>query len=293
MEGFEPVWRRGSRLQVLKMTALLRVQWYPMILRVYHFIVSKLVPIISVQLQLVRVRWGFCLRNGYIYKSILLSDVCLLGKTKRLLSWGHIFFSVNSHLQTCLLFGCLGQLVVFWSFDGRSLEGFDCDVEFWGKFFAGKIRDWYCRDKKKTCKSVKNENPVSFATMFMFLMFFWKRRGDIHVAFRRILDMGDTGLKLGSVSGWAQVMSSKSTIAFVFPGLVDHVDPTLPVCRGLVQMGWQVEYICDTNFRDAIEETGAIFHDATGQASLVGLMYVDFTLLFLHTVGSSGIRQIV
>ena len=63
-------------------------------------------------------------------------------------------------------------------------------------------------------------------------------------------------------------MSSKSTIAFVFPGLADHVDPTLPVCRGLVQMGWQVEYICDTNFRDAIEETGAIFHDATGQASL-------------------------
>lgn len=52
-------------------------------------------------------------QGGYIYKSILLSDVCLLGKTKRLLSWGHIFFSVNSHLQTCLLFGCLGQLVVF------------------------------------------------------------------------------------------------------------------------------------------------------------------------------------
>ena len=98
--------------------------------------------------------------------------------------------------------------------------------------------------------------------------------------------MDDTGLKLGSVSGWAQVMSSKSTIAFVFPGLVDHVDPTLPVCRGLVQMGWQVEYICDTNFRDAIEETGAIFHDATGQASLGGSMYVDLTLLFLHTVGS-------
>lgn len=37
--------------------------------------------------------------------------VCWLNKKGH--SLGVIFFSVNSHLQTCLLFGCLGQLVFF------------------------------------------------------------------------------------------------------------------------------------------------------------------------------------
>ena len=58
-------------------------------------------------------------------------------------------------------------------------------------------------------------------------------------------------------------MSSKPTIAFVFPGRIDHVEPTLPLCRGLVKRELQVEYVCDAAFRDAIQETGAIFHDAS------------------------------
>lgn len=74
-------------------------------------------------------------------------------------------------------------------------------------------------------------------------------------------------------------MSSKSTIAFVFPGLADHVDPTLPVCRGLAQMGFQVEYICDTNFRDAIEETGAIFHDVDEICAQHGMTSLDDMLI--------------
>lgn len=58
-------------------------------------------------------------------------------------------------------------------------------------------------------------------------------------------------------------MSSKPTIAFVFPGRIDHVEPTLPLCRGLVKRELQVDYVCDAAFRDAIQETGAIFHDAS------------------------------
>ena len=122
-------------VQVLKMTPLLRVQWYPMILRIYHFIVSNLCPSSHVRLSPAApgCQVGILFRNfpGANREDIQIHSpkwcVFLLVKQKGYYL-GVIFFSVNSHLQTCLLFGCLGQLVVFWGFDGRSLEGFDCDV---------------------------------------------------------------------------------------------------------------------------------------------------------------------
>eukprot|EP00927_Polykrikos_kofoidii_P077222 TRINITY_DN74189_c0_g1_i1.p1 TRINITY_DN74189_c0_g1~~TRINITY_DN74189_c0_g1_i1.p1 ORF type:complete len:503 (-),score=75.92 TRINITY_DN74189_c0_g1_i1:128-1579(-) len=48
---------------------------------------------------------------------------------------------------------------------------------------------------------------------------------------------------------------------FVFPSASGHVNPSLPLARGLVSLGWAVEYLCKEQFKEAIEDTGATFFD--------------------------------
>ena len=52
-----------------------------------------------------------------------------------------------------------------------------------------------------------------------------------------------------------------SHVAFVFPGASGHVNPSLPIARALVQLGWRVDYVCSGAFQSAIAETGATFYD--------------------------------
>ena len=49
--------------------------------------------------------------------------------------------------------------------------------------------------------------------------------------------------------------------AFIFPMASGHLNPSLPVARALVEGGHQVSYLCREQMRDAIEGTGAEFHD--------------------------------
>eukprot|EP00756_Hemistasia_phaeocysticola_P012386 Hpha_TRINITY_DN15191_c4_g18::TRINITY_DN15191_c4_g18_i1::g.128418::m.128418 len=46
---------------------------------------------------------------------------------------------------------------------------------------------------------------------------------------------------------------------FVFPSAVGHLNPSLPVARGLIARGWEVQYLAINEFRSAIEDTGATF----------------------------------
>lgn len=55
-------------------------------------------------------------------------------------------------------------------------------------------------------------------------------------------------------------MASSKAI-FVFPAAAGHVNPSLPLARGLVARGWNVDYLATAAFRDAVEDTGASFFD--------------------------------
>ena len=46
---------------------------------------------------------------------------------------------------------------------------------------------------------------------------------------------------------------------FVFPAASGHINPSLPLARGLVNSGWSVDYLASTEFKDAITHTGATF----------------------------------
>ena len=57
------------------------------------------------------------------------------------------------------------------------------------------------------------------------------------------------------------IMSQPRRFAFIFPMASGHLNPSLPVARALVEGGHQVSYLCREQMRDAIEGTGAEFHD--------------------------------
>jgi len=54
--------------------------------------------------------------------------------------------------------------------------------------------------------------------------------------------------------------SMPKSFAFVFPMASGHINPSLPIARGLVERGHQVHYVCAQQMRKAIEDTGAVFH---------------------------------
>lgn len=70
-------------------------------------------------------------------------------------------------------------------------------------------------------------------------------------------------------------------VAFVFPMASGHINPALPVSRDLIQKGHKVHFLCREQMREAIEDTGATFHNEiellpemyTGrQVSMVGAL---------------------
>ena len=55
--------------------------------------------------------------------------------------------------------------------------------------------------------------------------------------------------------------ASRSKAIFVFPAAAGHVNPSLPLARGLVLAGWDVDYLATATFKVAIQDTGATFCD--------------------------------
>eukprot|EP00438_Fugacium_kawagutii_P008071 Skav214649 [mRNA] locus=scaffold1763:547:1767:- [translate_table: standard] len=53
--------------------------------------------------------------------------------------------------------------------------------------------------------------------------------------------------------------------AFIFPMASGHLNPSLPIARELVTRGHEVHYLCREQMREAIEGTGAEFHDEVQQ----------------------------
>lgn len=57
------------------------------------------------------------------------------------------------------------------------------------------------------------------------------------------------------------MMTTPRRFAFIFPMASGHLNPSLPVSRALVDGGHEVHYLCREQMREAIEGTGATFHD--------------------------------
>jgi UDP-N-acetylglucosamine:LPS N-acetylglucosamine transferase len=51
------------------------------------------------------------------------------------------------------------------------------------------------------------------------------------------------------------------TAVFVFPSAAGHINPALPLAKQLVSLGWKLEFLGDATFQEAIESTGATFHN--------------------------------
>lgn len=71
-------------------------------------------------------------------------------------------------------------------------------------------------------------------------------------------------------SARSSVHSQNRLAVFVFPGAAGHVNPSLPICRRLVDLGWQVVYVCNPSFQSVIEETGAEFRDVNAVCESFG-----------------------
>ena len=68
-----------------------------------------------------------------------------------------------------------------------------------------------------------------------------------------------------------QTQSSRS-FAFIFPLASGHINPSLAIARSLVQQGHDVHYLCREQMREAIQDTGAVFHSdiETHQSCMLG-----------------------
>lgn len=77
-----------------------------------------------------------------------------------------------------------------------------------------------------------------------------------------------------------------STAVFVFPSAAGHVNPSLPLCQRLVSLGWKVEYLGIDTFKDAIEKTGATFHDRNAVGAAHGIQ--DFIAMAMKTLEEYG-----
>lgn len=76
------------------------------------------------------------------------------------------------------------------------------------------------------------------------------------------------------------------TAVFVFPSAAGHVNPSLPLCQRLVSLGWKVEYLGIDTFKDAIEKTGATFHDRNAVCAAHGID--DFMSMAMKTLEDYG-----
>jgi hypothetical protein len=71
------------------------------------------------------------------------------------------------------------------------------------------------------------------------------------------------------MSAMTEPQASKAI--FVFPSAAGHVNPSLPLARGLVARGWAVDYLAIAQFKEAIEDTGAQFFDRDAVCSTLGV----------------------
>lgn len=90
----------------------------------------------------------------------------------------------------------------------------------------------------------------------------------------------------------AEEKSDARTAVFCFPSAAGHINPSLPVCKQLVKMGWKVEYLVTTSFQPAIERTGATFRDRDAVVAEYGIE--DVTAMYYKSIeeyGSAGAKM--
>ena len=80
--------------------------------------------------------------------------------------------------------------------------------------------------------------------------------------------------------------ASRSKAIFVFPQAAGHVNPSLPLARGLVARGWAVDYLASSQFKAAIEDTGATFCDRDEVCREGGIE--DVTAMVMATAAEYG-----
>mmetsp|Transcript_116720 Transcript_116720/g.341711 ORF Transcript_116720/g.341711 Transcript_116720/m.341711 type:complete len:493 (-) Transcript_116720:47-1525(-) len=76
------------------------------------------------------------------------------------------------------------------------------------------------------------------------------------------------------------------TAVFVFPSAAGHINPSLPLCKRLVNLGWHVKYLSIEAFKCAIEKTGATFHDRDAVCAEHGIP--DVTAMFYKSLSEYG-----
>ena len=81
-------------------------------------------------------------------------------------------------------------------------------------------------------------------------------------------------------------MSSGKKAIFVFPAAAGHINPSLPLARGLVSNGWVVDYLAIAEFKDKIEDTGATFFDRDSVCRELGIE--DVTAMIKATATEYG-----
>jgi len=78
-------------------------------------------------------------------------------------------------------------------------------------------------------------------------------------------------------------MATRKLAVFVFPSASGHINPSLPLARGLITRGWDVKFLSIPGFQKAIEDTGAVFVDRDSVCSQFGID--DVTAMVLGTFG--------
>lgn len=54
--------------------------------------------------------------------------------------------------------------------------------------------------------------------------------------------------------------TNPQSFAFIFPLASGHINPSFAIARTLVREGHEVHYLCRPQMREAVEDTGAVFH---------------------------------
>ncbi|CAE7428872.1 yojK [Symbiodinium sp. CCMP2456] len=73
---------------------------------------------------------------------------------------------------------------------------------------------------------------------------------------------------------------------FAFPSAAGHINPSLPLCRRLVDLGWEVVYLGVPEFRDAIAAAGGSFSDLNELGKEFGME--DVRGMILGTLADYG-----
>jgi len=96
-------------------------------------------------------------------------------------------------------------------------------------------------------------------------------------------------IERGVRSDGADAAAPKQHAVFIFPSATGHVNPSLPVARRLISLGWTVDFACRPQHKEAIEGTGAQFVDWEAFTGIDGT--VEAIIASLAEYGDPGAKM--